>query len=71
MKVTVLFFSPNQAIWANDVLTSAGFPCRMIPVPRNLSSDCGYCVQVETEDTEEIKATLNENQIEFDRIEIS
>jgi len=66
----ILFLSSNQAIWAAKIIKKEGLKCKMRPIPRNLSSDCGYCVQFTTSDTEKIKNLLKNKQIEFDRIEI-
>ncbi len=41
----------------------------MIPVPRHLSSDCGYCVKIETEKTPEIKSILETTGVEYQAIE--
>ena len=38
--------STRHAVRAEKVLARAGSPCRMVPVPRHLSSDCGVCVRV-------------------------
>jgi hypothetical protein len=40
----------------------------MIPVPRDLSSDCGYCVRTSSEDVEQAEKLLEENDVEYDRV---
>lgn len=42
----ILVISTSHAIRAEKLLKRAGIPCKMIPVPRNISSDCGVCVRV-------------------------
>ena len=66
----ILFFSNNYALWTRKVLKKTGFDHRMIPVPRHLSSDCGYCVRVLNEDVQEIERLLDKNKIEYDCIAI-
>ncbi len=39
----------------------------MIPVPRDLSSDCGYCVRVSPDDLEASEELLKKNDVEYDK----
>lgn len=43
----ILLYATSHAIRAEKVLKGASIPCKMIPVPRHLSSICGVCVRVE------------------------
>ncbi len=65
----ILFFSTHHALWAESVLTAAGFAPRVVAVPRDLSSDCGYCVRSTAERPQDIAAVLQAAGVEFDRIE--
>lgn len=38
-----LFQSIHHALLAERLLKEAGIPCKLIPIPRNLGSDCGVC----------------------------
>ena len=40
-----LFLSVNHALRAEKLLKNADIPCKLIPVPRHLSSDCGVCLR--------------------------
>lgn len=40
-----LFTSVSHALMAEKILKKAGIPCRLIPVPRHISSDCGVCLR--------------------------
>lgn len=42
--------SANHAIQGERALLGAGIPCRLIPVPRTLSSQCGVCLEVDRTD---------------------
>jgi hypothetical protein len=42
----ILVFSTSHAIRGERLLSDAGIPCRLIPVPRQLSSDCGSCIRI-------------------------
>ncbi len=41
----VLFQSVHYALRAERLLKAADIPCKLIPVPRHLSSDCGVCLR--------------------------
>jgi hypothetical protein len=65
----ILFHSPNHAIWTAKLLTKEGIENRMIPIPRNLSSDCGYCVRIFSSDAERAGEVMKKNSIDYDMIE--
>jgi hypothetical protein len=64
----ILFFSNSYSIWTSKELKKRGIDHKMIPVPRHLSSDCGYCVRINKNDAEMIQSILTEKGIEFDGI---
>ncbi len=68
MEAIILFHSTNYAIWAQNLLKENNIDCKMIPVPRDLSSDCGYCVRISPEDSEQAEKILNDNDVEFDSV---
>ncbi len=69
MYSVILFYSNNYAIWCNQLLNESGVNNKMISVPRELSSDCGYCVKVDHESLSLVVDLLSNSDIEFDRIE--
>ncbi len=42
----LLLSGTSHALRAEKVLQRTGIPCKLIPVPRHLSSDCGVCLRV-------------------------
>lgn len=68
-KSVILFHSTNYAMWAAAELRKSNIDCKMISVPRHLSSDCGYCIQIKLEDRSETEEILNQQKIDFDKIE--
>ncbi len=68
MEAIILFHSTNYAIWAQDLLKENNISCKMIPVPRDLSSDCGYCVRILPDDLNTSEKLLKENDVEFDKV---
>ncbi len=65
----ILFHSPNHSIWSAKVLKKNGIDSKMIPIPRNFSSDCGYCVRILSSDAPVAEEIMKKNGIEYDRIE--
>ena len=43
----VLFQSVHHALRAEKLLRTADIPCKLIPVPRHLGSDCGVCLRID------------------------
>jgi hypothetical protein len=43
-----------------------GIPFKLIPVPRQLSSDCGVCLRIPWERKNEIIALLSEGGVKMD-----
>ncbi|MBN1427001.1 MAG: DUF3343 domain-containing protein [Anaerolineae bacterium] len=62
----VLFFSTSHALKGEKILCKAGIGCKLIPVPRHLSSDCGVCLRVAREDREATLQFLIDGDVEFE-----
>ncbi len=60
--------STGHAIRAEQVLHMAGITCKLIPVPRHISSDCGVCVRVTQADVSAVEAVLRKNKAEFESV---
>jgi hypothetical protein len=63
-----LFFSTQHALWAEQVLAAAGIAAKTVPVPRHLSSDCGYCVRLDAAQAEKAEALLRKAGVELEGI---
>ena len=59
----VLFYSPSHALHAEKVLKKAGFDYKLIPTPRQLSSDCGMALRFARQDEMRVEETLKENRV--------
>lgn len=59
----VLFYSTAHALRAEKVLQRAGVHTKMIPTPRQLSSDCGMALRFDRGSRAEIVAVLEENRV--------
>ena len=64
----VLFHSTAHAIRAEKVLIQAGFTIKMIPTPRQLSSDCGMALRFGREDETLVDSVLKENKVPINGI---
>ncbi|HHW11321.1 MAG TPA: DUF3343 domain-containing protein [Firmicutes bacterium] len=69
----ILFFTTSAALRAERHLSGAGFKTKLVPTPRELSSDCGFAlrfmVAAETSATaEEVEKLLTRSGIEFDAV---
>jgi hypothetical protein len=59
----VLFHSTTHALRAETVLQRVGLRFKMIPTPRQLSSDCGLALRFEPADEERLVSILAENGV--------
>jgi hypothetical protein len=64
----VLVYSTSHAIRAEKLLGNAGIGCKLIPVPRHLSSDCGVCVRIRQVDRQATRQALGEAGVEVQGI---
>jgi hypothetical protein len=60
----VLFHTSTTAMQAEAVLTKAGIPVRLIPTPRELSSDCGVSLRFDWLQNEEVCSHLEKARVE-------
>lgn len=63
MKV-LLVYSTSHAIRIEKTLKNSGITCKLVPVPRHLSSDCGMCVRFRAADEDTVTRTVDETGIE-------
>jgi len=64
----ITFHTTHFSLKAKKVLEKGGIPFETIPVPREFSSDCGFCLKVLWEEKDEVTEILKENNVEFDRL---
>ena len=65
----ILVDSTSHAVRIEKILAQDGIKTKLIPVPRHLSSDCGVCVRIDREKTQQVKDLLLENAAAFNSIE--
>ena len=64
----ILVYSTSYALRAEKFLKNNGIVCKLRPVPRHLSSDCGVCVSIASSDKEAALQTLKTAHLEFSGI---
>jgi hypothetical protein len=60
----VLFHTTSAALRAEKTIVRAGLVVKMIPTPREFSSDCGIALRFEWEAVEQVKSLLTSAQVE-------
>lgn len=66
----ILVHSTSHAIQAERVLQRAGLAVKLIPTPRELSSDCGSAVRIVADECDAGRKALTEAGVPIDRIEV-
>jgi hypothetical protein len=64
MFAVALFYTTSAAIRAEKVLQRAGLAVKLIPTPRQFSSDCGISLRFDRTDAERARALLTEAAVE-------
>jgi hypothetical protein len=58
-----LFDSTSQVMRGEKVLGQAGVRVKMIPTPRQISSDCGMALRFDREESDRVVTILSENSV--------
>ena len=64
----ILVYSTSYALRAEKLLAQAGIDCKLIPVPRQLSSDCGVCVRVAGDERSAALRALEDGSLEVEGV---
>lgn len=64
----ILVYSTSHALRAEKLLKQAEIGCKLIPVPRHLSSDCGVCVRIEQLQKDPAREALETGGLEYEGI---
>ena len=62
----VLFYTTSAAMRAEKVAKKAGLDVKLIPTPRQLSSDCGIALRFNWEEGADVRGILAEARVEHD-----
>ncbi|HNW15531.1 MAG TPA: DUF3343 domain-containing protein [bacterium] len=64
--ILFLFENTRSVIVAEEEILKKKVKCRIIPVPRSISSQCGLAIEAELDSEIQISGILTEKQIKFD-----
>ncbi len=60
----VLFHTTASAMQAEKLLTKAGLKVKLIPTPRQFSSDCGIALRFDWEQKEQVESSLKSGKVD-------
>jgi hypothetical protein len=61
----VLFHTTTSALRAEKILQKDGLTVKLIPTPRELSSDCGIALRFEWDKREQVEVGLTKSGVEY------
>lgn len=64
----ILFHTTSGVMRTEKLLVSAGYKIKLIPTPREFSSDCGIAARFEWDRREDIRSRLAAEGVEFEAI---
>ena len=64
----IIVYSTSHAIRIEKLLQGEGIACKLIPVPRQISSDCGVCIRILQSDVEAARQAIAAAQVEIEGI---
>ena len=64
----ILVRSTSHAMRVEKLLRGQGITCKMIPVPRPISSDCGVCIRVAQQDVEAARRAIEAGGVEIEAV---
>jgi hypothetical protein len=64
----VLFYTTSSALRAEKVTRNAGLKVKLIPTPREFSSDCGMALRFLWSDEKEMRAVLAAARVELSEV---
>lgn len=67
--VVILFHSTSHAIAAERAAKRAGLDVKLVPTPRELSSDCGSALRIVAADRTACEQALEAAHVPIDRVE--
>lgn len=62
------FFSVSDALYFEKIWKVQGLSCKVIPVPRELSSSCGYAVEFSPDLPDTFRQMLTSHGIEIESL---
>lgn len=63
-----VFFTNSSVMRAENILKKTGHSIKLIPTPREFSTDCGVALRFDWADYEQVKSILDTARLEVDAI---
>jgi len=63
-----LFYTTSSVMAAEKLLMKEGFTIKLVPTPRQFSSDCGISLRFPWERNQNVEAVLQREHIEYEAI---
>ena len=64
----VLFYTTSSAMRTEKLLKNAGLTIKLVPTPRQFSSDCGIALRFAWTDEPTVNSMLRDEDIEYEAI---
>lgn len=64
-RYILLFESIHHVLEAETLFQQHSLWCDLVPVPRDLSADCGMALEFRAEDLGQVRALVNGNELQF------
>jgi hypothetical protein len=64
----ILFHTTSSVMRTEKTLLKAGCVIKLVPTPREFSSDCGIAIRFEWDQSEHIQSLLKQDNIDFKAI---
>ena len=64
----VLFYTTSSAMRAEKTLRKENLTVKLVPTPRDLSSDCGIALRFDWDQAEKVESALDEARVEIEGI---
>ncbi len=61
----ILFHTTSGVMQTEKLLLKAGFLIKLVPTPREFSSDCGIAIRFEWSQSESVQSLLTQDNIDF------
>jgi hypothetical protein len=61
----IIVYSTSHALRIEKLLQEKEIPCKLIPVPRQISSDCGVCIRILRPDVPAAKQAIDAAQLKI------
>ena len=64
----ILFYTTSAVLRAEKILVKSGYSIKLVPTPRQFSSDCGIALRFDWKQREQVTTMLDEARVEFDAV---